>query len=66
MASAANDGAQNGRTGLDILGKKLELKNRLAESRSPYVSLALTLPHAYSLTMIMTNIPFHLRRYEAT
>jgi len=38
MASAANGGAQNGNPGLDILGEKLELKNRLAESRSPYVS----------------------------
>jgi len=42
MASAANGGAENGSEGLDILGKKLELTNRLAESRSPYVSLALT------------------------
>jgi len=66
MASAANGGTENGSKGLDILGKKLELKNRLAESRSPYVSLALSLPHASSMAMIMTNVPFHLPRYEAT
>jgi hypothetical protein len=54
MASEANGGAENGSKGLEILGKKLELKNRLAESRSPYVSLALTaMLEPPSLCMVM-------------